>query len=523
MNSPLLGKNVKFSWCLFTDTRVSCLPTTDVTSLIPVLTVPPTNNISITLAKSVSTDGKHCRKTRQNTHETNVAQGISHENISEEKDHSYFMNVDNHHEEKGNNLSENFSETDEQWNGEDIKRLKCRKLTTRKRWTCEICLEVVDAISLCFHVKLQTHLSTHFHFGLKENNICLTGTKFSIQTYDQTKSLKSKMSQLCKEIMENSATCKILRILFLRQRKIGNSQEMCQNAIVDSDKFKHAIVTLPDSKALYFCEICGKRYNSKGELKYHMELHKNKEAFKCDICQYNYSNPRSLKKHKLIRHGKGRPVVCEVCGEVVQFIYLQWHIKQKHKDLIVKKGCGEFLCSKCPRTFDTLSGLNKHDSLAHNSCASNFKLNEHKKEIERNKYKCQICFRTYETVKKKNQHMNSHSGIRPYRCVHCPKSFFTEHLLHKHQIVHQEKKFTCDVCDKKFRSKSQLKNHYTLHTGEKPYPCGVCGRRFRLNRDMHSHFKTHSEEDRKSVLKPETENPGLDSGNSMDIIENVIT
>ena len=37
--------------------------------------------------------------------------------------------------------------------------------------------------------------------------------------------------------------------------------------------------------------------------------------------------------------------------------------------------------------------------------------------------------------------------------------------------INEEKKFTCHHCDKKFRRKTQLKNHEKIHTNEKPYTC----------------------------------------------------
>merc|ERR1712129_26650 len=38
----------------------------------------------------------------------------------------------------------------------------------------------------------------------------------------------------------------------------------------------------------------------------------------------------------------------------------------------------------------------------------------------------------------------------------------------------QDKKVDCDKCEKTFKTKNSLKQHYTLHTGETPYGCKEC-------------------------------------------------
>jgi len=42
----------------------------------------------------------------------------------------------------------------------------------------------------------------------------------------------------------------------------------------------------------------------------------------------------------------------------------------------------------------------------------------------------------------------------------------------------QDKKVDCDKCEKTFKTKNSLKQHYTLHTGETPYGCQECPLKF---------------------------------------------
>ncbi|XP_044731247.1 zinc finger protein 184-like [Chrysoperla carnea] len=67
------------------------------------------------------------------------------------------------------------------------------------------------------------------------------------------------------------------------------------------------------------------------------------------------------------------------------------------------------------------------------------------------------------------------------------------------QTLNQEKRFTCDVCDKKFARMSHLLEHNLIHSKEKNYSCDRCGKKFtrqsslnRHNRQQHAEEKSFS-------------------------------
>lgn len=51
------------------------------------------------------------------------------------------------------------------------------------------------------------------------------------------------------------------------------------------------------------------------------------------------------------------------------------------------------------------------------------------------------------------------------------------------------KPFSCNLCPKSFTKKHHLKTHLNYHTGNKPYACEKCGLTFSQSSNMRTHMK----------------------------------
>jgi KRAB domain-containing zinc finger protein len=67
-------------------------------------------------------------------------------------------------------------------------------------------------------------------------------------------------------------------------------------------------------------------------------------------------------------------------------------------------------------------------------------------------------------------HMIFHQSERPFKCEVCDKGFKTHSNLTRHIVVHKlVKDIVCTVCGKLFNSRPALKSHFRVHTDEMPY------------------------------------------------------
>lgn len=84
---------------------------------------------------------------------------------------------------------------------------------------------------------------------------------------------------------------------------------------------------------------------------------------------------------------------------------------------------------------------------------------------KRQLFMCNIgeCNKCFQSITNLNNHKQTHSEDRKFKCEVCGASYKTKDVLHKHKKIHQNlPDFQCDMCEKKFRNKVSIYRHMKI-------------------------------------------------------------
>ena len=204
-----------------------------------------------------------------------------------------------------------------------------------------------------------------------------------------------------------SPSRKVVQLLRLRQ--VAKSQLGCHQKSHSSQ---------------FICKICNKRFVSKGTLKIHTK---------------RVHDP----KFKEVENAKVR--VCELCGKTFPEANYNYHLRYMH-------GSDQVQCSECDKVFNHKLRLAIHIRQAHR------------------KQQCPLCGLEVGAMRMRN------------------------HKLVNHSSDVSEFPFSCKPCNKGFTSKHKYKNHINIHTGERPWSCRFCSLTFVDSSNCNKHMRTsHAE------------------------------
>ncbi|KAL4624341.1 zinc finger protein 335 isoform X3 [Arapaima gigas] len=188
------------------------------------------------------------------------------------------------------------------------------------------------------------------------------------------------------------------------------------------------------------CRICGSRFLSQEDLRFHVDSHDgdDPERFKCLQCSYRCKRWSSLKEH-MFNHEGTKPYKCEECD---------------------------------------YSSVYKKDVVRHSAVHTKDKKKKTDQVPRVVQYLCPVCNRVYPMQKRLTQHMKTHSTEKPHMCDKCGKSFKKRYTFKMHLLTHIQSygnsRFKCEFCDYTCDNKKLLLNHQLSHTSDKPFKCDYC-------------------------------------------------
>uniref|UniRef100_A0A3B4WFE5 C2H2-type domain-containing protein n=3 Tax=Seriola lalandi dorsalis TaxID=1841481 RepID=A0A3B4WFE5_SERLL len=305
------------------------------------------------------------------------------------------------------------------------------------------------------------------------------------------------------------------------------------------------------------CSICGKSFQN---METHMRSHTGIKPYRCGVCNKRFPRPGALRRHKKIHSGE-RPYTCQHCGKTfIESSTLKTHSRSHSWEIHSDEDPGpqadsqnlkseteespnvqentttltqtSHCCKVCSESFQSKGSLRKH-AKSHSAesvcgvCGESLPPSEtlaDHLQTHRDAGKiCHICGKTYQNIE---THMRSHTGVKPYHCSVCAKSFPRPGALRRHKRIHSgERPYICEFCGKTFIDNGALTTHIRnhtgdkpahrvscetcgkslasvhvlevhkrIHTGEKPFQCRICGKDFRQVGGLNAHMLTHTGE-----------------------------
>ncbi|XP_017482691.1 PREDICTED: zinc finger protein 569 [Rhagoletis zephyria] len=280
----------------------------------------------------------------------------------------------------------------------------------------------------------------------------------------------------CKEGFRDAAS----RTVHMKSEHVAKHYEcdVCGKKYADRFNLRHHFEKF-HSETDFACDTCEKRFYSRKSLNYHMKWHNPELVLQCSQCDRLFINQRHLKCHEETHNGVRNSECCTFCGKTfIHLKTLRWHLYRQHG------GEKPYKCGHCTEVF--ASYLEKRIHMLENHL-------ENLTTIERTE--CMLCRQRYEDEHKLSEHIRS-------KHIERPKSSVLLIANNKRVVRNKRQKnysgiFQCEICAQRFNMKSALERHAAVHSSiGRPHKCPVesCAKRFKRAQDMNWHMKTHSNE-----------------------------
>uniref|UniRef100_A0A8C8J064 PR domain zinc finger protein 15 n=1 Tax=Oncorhynchus tshawytscha TaxID=74940 RepID=A0A8C8J064_ONCTS len=321
-----------------------------------------------------------------------------------------------------------------------------------KKYTCEICGRKFFRVDV-----LRDHIHVHFKdialMDEQEREEFIRKIGISVDSSDDTDEEDEDYGQ-----ETHKYSCKKCQVTFFKGR----------------DYLKH-IMDLHKERG-YGCIICNRRFALKATYNAHLVIHREqlpdpavqRYIHPCEMCGRIFNSIGNLERHKVIHTGV-KSHGCDQCGKS----FARKDMLKEH--LRVHDNVRDFLCAECGKGMKTKHALRHH-----------MKLHKGIKE-----YECKECNRKFAQKVNMLKHYKRHTGIKDFMCELCGKTFSERNTMETHKLIHTVgKTWSCAVCDKKYVTEYMLQKHVQLtHEKVEAQSCHMCGTKVSTRASMNRHMR----------------------------------
>uniref|UniRef100_A0A1B0D2D0 C2H2-type domain-containing protein n=1 Tax=Phlebotomus papatasi TaxID=29031 RepID=A0A1B0D2D0_PHLPP len=305
--------------------------------------------------------------------------------------------------------------------------------------------------------------------------------------------------KLCWKIFKNA---EYLRLHLKRHLGIRNHEcPVCGKKFIDTRNWRYHMQKVHEEVKLkglprsrWTCDICGTFTMDKCSFEKHLLSHSDVKTAECPICQKKFKHESYLKTH-MNTHGTERPFLCVICGK-------GFKTKVTHRSHQVIHSNEFRKCPYCNKMYKYKETFKRHIWNHHRGLPFEIKALQkhviiHADELP---FVCELCGKGFKDKRKLRTHIRlmheRYSQNRVLKCPQCGKGCRGETFLAMHQAIHNnEALFECAICSKKFKKKSQIKQHVLTHSkSRKMYSCQICGIERTSARSIRKHEAKHNSE-----------------------------
>uniref|UniRef100_A0AAY5KEJ0 PR/SET domain 15 n=1 Tax=Esox lucius TaxID=8010 RepID=A0AAY5KEJ0_ESOLU len=319
-----------------------------------------------------------------------------------------------------------------------------------KKYTCEICGRKFFRVDV-----LRDHIHVHFKdialMDEQEREEFIRKIGISVDSSDDTDDEDED-----DEPETHKYSCKKCPVTFLKGRDylkhiMDLHKERGYGCIICNRRFAlkatynaHLVIhreQLPDpavQRYIHPCEMCGRIFNSIGNLERHKVIHTGVKSHGCDKCGKSFARKDMLKEHLRV-HDNIRDFLCAECGKGMKTKHALRHHMKLHK------GIKEYECKECNRKFAQKVNMLKH----------------YKRHTGIKDFMCELCGKTFSERNTMETHKLIHTVGKTWSCVVCDKKYVTEYMLQKHvQLTHEKVEAqTCHLCGTKVSTRASMNRH----------------------------------------------------------------